>query len=166
MWTMINSFKICQTNSKKLMFGVNKCKKLHVGNKEFDFKCQDLMIDKWTEVIVKGEYSEESNYTDVFEGEHMMEQKEEERYLGDLISIDGKNIKNVRARINKGSGIVNRILTMLNGIPFGRQYFKVGIILRNCLLVSSMLFNSEAWYNVTSSELELLESIDLSFLRQ
>ena len=54
----------------------------------------------------------------------------------------------------------------INGIPFGRQYFKVGIILRNCLLVSSMLFNSEAWYNVTSSELELLESIDLSFLRQ
>ena len=148
------------------MFGVNKCKKLHVGIKDVDFKCQDLMIDKWKEVNVKGEYSEESNHTDVFEGEHIMEQKEEERYLGDLISTDGRNIKNIRARINKGAGIVNRILTMLNGIPFGRQYFKVGIILRNCLLVSSVLFNSEAWYNVTNSELELLESIDLSFLRQ
>ena len=164
--SMMNSFINCKTSSKKLMFGVNKCKKLHVGIKDVDFKCQDLMIDKWKEVNVKGEYSEESNHTDVFEGEHIMEQKEEERYLGDLISTDGRNIKNIRARINKGAGIVNRILTMLNGIPFGRQYFKVGIILRNCLLVSSVLFNSEAWYNVTNSELELLESIDLSFLRQ
>ena len=57
-------------------------------------------------------------------------------------------------------------MTMVNGIPFGRQYFQVGIILRNCLLASSMLFNSEAWYNVTRSELDLLESIDLLLLRQ
>ena len=55
---------------------------------------------------------------------------------------------------------------MLNGIPFGKQYFKVGTILRDSLLVSSMLFNTEAWYNVTSSELDLLETIDLSLLRQ
>ena len=28
-----------------------------------------------------------------------------------------------------------------------------------------MLFNSEAWYNVTNSELELLETVDLMLLR-
>ena len=28
-----------------------------------------------------------------------------------------------------------------------------------------MLFNSEAWYNVTKPELELLETVDLQFLR-
>ena len=164
--SMMNVFLNCKTSSKKLIFGVDKYKKLHVGKKDVDFKCQDLFIDKWSEVAIKGEYSEEIDYKDVFEGEHTMEQKNEERYLGDLISIDGRNMKNIRARINKGFGIVNRILMMLNGIPFGRQYFRVGIILRNSLLASSILFNSEAWYNVTSSELELLESIDLSFLRQ
>ena len=29
-----------------------------------------------------------------------------------------------------------------------------------------MLFNSEAWYNLTETELNLLETIDLQFLRQ
>ena len=164
--SMLNGYINCKTSSKKLMFGVEKCKKLHVGNKNFDFKCQNLLVDKWTEIEIKGEDLQETSYKDVYDGQHMIEQKEEEKYLGDIVSIDGRNIKNIKARINKGVGIVNRIMTMVNGIPFGRQYFQVGIILRNCLLASSMLFNSEAWYNVTKSELDLLESIDLSLLRQ
>ena len=54
---------------------------------------------------------------------------------------------------------------MLDGIPFGKHYFEVGVILRDSLLVSSMLFNSEAWYNLTEDELNLLETVDLSLLR-
>ena len=75
-------------------------------------------------------------------------------------------MKNIKARISKGKGIVTKILTMLEGIPFGKHHFEVGIILRNSLLVSSMLFNSEAWYNLTKAELDLFETIDLSFMRQ
>ena len=55
---------------------------------------------------------------------------------------------------------------MLEEIPFGKHYFEVGMILRNSLLVSSMLFNSEAWYNLTNAELDLFETIDLIFVRQ
>ena len=29
-----------------------------------------------------------------------------------------------------------------------------------------MLFNSEAWYNVTKPELELIETVDVQFLRR
>ena len=164
--SMMSGFINCKTNSKKLMFEIEKCKKLHVGQTVMDFKCQDLFLDKWTEVAIRGEEAKDIVYQDVFEGEEMIEQKEEEKYLGDVISVDGKNIKNIKMRIKKGKGIVNRILTMIDGIGFGKQYFKIGIILRNSLLVSSMLNNSEAWYNVTSSELDLLETIDLCFLRQ
>ena len=95
-----------------------------------------------------------------------MEEKTEEKYLGDIILTDGKNIKNIKARISKGKGSVNKILTVLDGIPFGKNYFEVGILLRNSLLVSSMLFNCEAWYNLTGAELDLMETIDLQFLRQ
>ena len=95
-----------------------------------------------------------------------MEEKTEERYLGDIISTDGHNIKNIKARIAKGKGIVDKIFTILDTIPFGKLHFEIAMILRNTFLVSSMLFNSEAWYNVTSSELNLLESIDLKFLRK
>ena len=90
-----------------------------------------------------------------------MEEKEDERYLGDVISKDGRNIKNIQARVNKGTGIVRKILTFVDGIPFGKYHFEAGVILRNSLLVSSMLFNSEVWYNVTDAELNLLETVDL-----
>ena len=94
-----------------------------------------------------------------------MEEKREEKYLGDVISTDGRNIKNVKARVAKGIGIVSKILSILEGIPFGQFYFEVAVILRDSLLVSSMLSNSEAWYNVTNAELELLETVDVKFLR-
>ena len=54
---------------------------------------------------------------------------------------------------------------MIEGIPFGRFHFEIALILRNILLVSSMLCNSEAWYNITKAELTLLESIDVRFLK-
>ena len=95
-----------------------------------------------------------------------MKEKEEEKYLGDVISIDGKNMKNIKARNAKGNGIVRKMITILDGIPFGQHYFEVGIRLRNSLLVSSMLFNAEAWYDLSSSELDLLETIDVSLLKQ
>ena len=55
---------------------------------------------------------------------------------------------------------------MLDGIPFGKHFFEVGILLRDSILVSSLLFNAEAWYNLTSTELDLLETVDVSLLKQ
>jgi hypothetical protein len=86
--------------------------------------------------------------------------------LDDVISNDGRNIKDIKARIAKGKGIVTKILTMLEGNPFGKHYFEVGILLRDSLMVSSILLNSEAWYNLSSTELDLLETIDVSLLKQ
>ena len=90
----------------------------------------------------------------------------QEKYLGDIISVDGRNINNIKARVTKGTGIVSKILSILDGIPFGQYYFEVALILRSSLLLSSILCNSESWYNVTKAELDLIESVDLCFLRR
>ena len=163
---MMNAFINFKTNSKKLQFGAKKCKKLHVGHLHEEFKCQDLSVEKWTELEVTNDITGEAEIKDIWSGEENIEEKTEEKYLGDIISKDGKNIKNIKARISKGKGIVNKILMVLDGIPFGKHYFEVGILLRNSLLVSSMLFNCEAWYNLSGAELDLLETIDLQLLRQ
>ena len=73
-----------------------------------------------------------------------MKEKHEEKYLGDIISKDGRNLKNIKARINKGKGIARKIHNILEGVPFGQLYFQVAILLRKSLLVSSLLCNSEA----------------------
>ena len=78
---------------------------------------------------------------------------------------DGKNIKNIKSRVSKDIGVISRIITILEGIPFGQFYYQVGIILRNSLLVSMLICNSESWYNVTNSDLEWIESVDVKFLR-
>ena len=163
--SMVNSYIKFQTNSKKLQFGVSKCKKIHIGKTCEDFKCQTLNVDNWAEVEVVNEDTASISIEDCFMGEEEMENKQEEKYLGDIISHDGRNIKNIKARVNKGTGIVNNIMTKLEGIPFGKYYFEVAIILRNSLLVSSMIFNSESWYNVTNAELDLLETVDLMLMR-
>ena len=82
-----------------------------------------------------------------------------------FISDDGRNINNIKARVSKGKGIMCKILTYLDGIPFGKFYFEIALILRNSLMLSSILFNSEAWYNISKAELDLIESVDLMFLR-
>ena len=60
---------------------------------------------------------------------------------------------------------MRKILNILEGIPFGKLFFQVAVLLRNTLLVSSMLCNSEAWVNLTNAELDLLETVDVMLLR-
>ena len=71
-----------------------------------------------------------------------MEEKCEEKYLGDIISNDGKNTKNMKAKQNKGQGMVNEIMAILEDIWYGKYNFEVAVLLRNALLVSSMLCNA------------------------
>ena len=150
--SMMHSYIKFKTDSKKLQFGAKKCKKMHIGRYQEDFKCQQLFVDNWEEVKVENTDTGEVTMEDCCVGEEIMEEKDSEKYLGDLISNDGRNIKNIKARVIKGKGIVTRIMTLLEGIPFGRFYFEVAMILRNSLLVSSMLFNSEACYNVSPNK--------------
>ena len=158
---MLNAYINHKTSNKKLQFGTGKCKRLHIGNKEKQYKCTNMLVDKWIEVE-----SDNDGIIDSYAGEEDMEEKTEEKYLGDLISSDGKNMKNIKARIAKGKGIVIRIFNILENVPFGKHFFEIAMILRDTLLISSLLYNSEAWYNVTIAELDLLETVDLMFLRK
>ena len=163
---MSKAYLTLKTDIKKLQFGSKKCKKIHIGKSCDKYKCQELKVDRWEELEIRNEETGIDEIKDVCNDEDIMEEKTEEKYLGDLISADGKNIKNVKARVAKGTGIIIRILAILDGVPFGKFYFKIALILRESLLVSSMIYNSEAWYNVTNREMDLLETVDLQFLRK
>ena len=163
---MMNAYINHKTSSKKLQFGTEKCKKMHVGKMKAEYKCTKLSIDKWTEEVEFNNDKNEFEIKDSFEGEEYMEENEEEKYLGVLLSNDGRNMKNIKARVARGTGIVKRIITILDTIPLGKHYFEVGMLLRDSLLLSSILYNAEAWYNLTNAELNLIETVDLMFLRK
>ena len=56
---------------------------------------------------------------------HSAERVNEALYLGDIIRTDGKNLSNIMDRVNKGVGIVNKIMDMLKSVSFGSKYFEM-----------------------------------------
>ena len=81
-------------------------------------------------------------------------------YLGDIISNDGKNSKNIKNRVSKGLGIVTEIMYTLNTVSFGEKYFEIAIILREARLINGILTNIEVWYGLQESEIKELEEVE------
>ena len=75
-------------------------------------------------------------------------------------------IKNILIRKNKGVGIVNDITALLVEMMAGAEHFEMATLLRNSCLVSSMLFNCEAWYGLTIKQTKVLEKIDEKIMRK
>ena len=77
-----------------------------------------------------------------------------------------KNYNNIYIRKNKGVGLVREIHALLVEMMAGDEHFKMGTLLRNSCLVSSMIFNCEAWYGLTLNQIKLLEREDESLMRK
>ena len=95
-----------------------------------------------------------------------MERRDFEMYLGDIISKDGKNTRNVMARRAKGHGINKQILDIIDGSCLGPYEIEAALILRSSLLLNGILTNSEVWYGLKLEEFKQLEQIDEILLRK
>ena len=153
-----------QTNIKKLQFGEGKCHKLHVG-KNTNI-CTKASIDTWSVEKSSEEISTVLELVDKEGERHALETVKSDKYLGDVISQDGKNTLNIQERKRRGLVAVSQINDMLNDLCLGKFHFEAGNILRNSLLLSTLLSNSEAWYDITSKEVKELESVDEALLRK
>ena len=159
-----NGFLNAKTNVKKLQFGGDKCHKMHVGKKHH--LCPDVFVDNWElEKIDKNGHGIK-NLEDIYVGDLMMDSVDNEKYLGDIIAADGSNTKNLQKRKSKGESAVSQIMSILQNTCFGPYYFQVAIILRNSILANGILTNSEAWYGLNDSDLEILESVDEQLMRR
>ena len=143
----INTFINAQIEMKKLKFhtpgldGKTKCHKIHVG-KSNEF-CPKLEV----------------HGTD-------MPEVTSDTYLGDIISSDGTNKLNIENRVSRGLGKITQIMGMLEKISLGKHFFKIALLLRESIFLSSILTNSEVWYRLTKTELEELELLDRTLLKR
>ena len=76
------------------------------------------------------------------------------------------NKKMIESRANGGIGLNAQIMSLINDISLGYHYFRIAKILREAMLVNSMLFSANAWYDITEANLRSLEQVDESLLRQ
>jgi hypothetical protein len=163
---MLNSYTNYKISSKKLQCGTEKCKKMHVGHTHEEKTCPELTIDGWKENLVRHVEMGGEEPTDTYEGETHLQTSHQEKYLGDIVSDDGKNVKNLTARKNKGNGLVTEISAMLVEAMLGREHFEIAMIVRNAILISSLIFNCETWYGLTKKQIEMLEKVDEQLLRK
>ena len=66
---------------------------------------------------------------------------------------------------SEGFGIVNEIIAILDEIPLGRYKMEIGLKLRQAMLLNGILYNCEAWHNVSEVEIRILETVDEFLLR-
>ena len=99
------------------------------------------------------------------DGKKMMS-VEKEKYLGDILTSDGKLNENIKERFNKGIRIVNQILSILNEVSFGHFYFEMALRFRQSMLVNSTLCNFEVLYGPSKAHVEKIESVDKYFMRK
>ena len=143
----LNTYINTQIELKKLRFhvpdqhGKSKCHKLHVGKNSNT--CPQLKVHGT-----------------------VMECVQEDMYLGDLISSDGKNKKNIDKRISKGLGIITQIMNLLDIISFGSHYIEIALLLRESMFINGVLFNAEVWYGLTKAEVGEFEKLDRLLLRR
>ena len=90
----------------------------------------------------------------------------QEKYLGDVLSSDGKITQNVLERYNKGVGIVNQIISMLKEVYFGYHYFEMALMFRSSMLINGILCSIESLYGLTDGHIEQLEQCDRMLMRQ
>ena len=143
----LNTFITTQMELKMLRFqvpdaqGKSKCHKMHIGRNHQ--MCPILKVHGT-----------------------VMNEVTEETYLGDIISSDGKNQKNIKQRVSKGLGIMTEILNLLDLISFGPYLIEIALLLRESMLINGILTNVEVWYNLTTSEIKEFEDLDKVFLRK
>ena len=139
--TKDNAYINARIELDKLLFNGPKCHQLHIGKPS---NLCPVLRAHLTEIQVALE----------------------EKYVGDIISCDGKHSKNIAARRLKGIGICNEITAILNALFLGPYHFEIAMLFRQVMLHSVLLFNSETWLRLTKENVKKLESVDEMLLRK
>jgi hypothetical protein len=123
---------------KKLKFSDDKCNRIHLGKQTKNLSnCPELKIH-----------------------EKSMKNSTKEKYLGDYISNKGTTKATIKERKAKGYAAVAEILAILRDIPLGQHALEIGLKHRQAMFINGVLFNSEAWHDVSEEDMKALEAID------
>ena len=123
----------------KLTWGADKCKVMRIGqhkNEKRKWKLGELEIDE----------------------------ADEYKYLGDIITNNGKNTKNLEARKNKAFAATSGINSIAGTSILRKIETKVILELHEKVILSALLTNAEAW-TLNKGEREEMERVEIQTLK-
>ena len=85
---------------------------MHIGKQHNKITCSELSVDSWKEKVTKDKNGFKI-IVDHYTGKEVMESVNEKAYLGDIISKDGTNTKNIKSRTDKAYGNIDKIISTL-----------------------------------------------------
>ena len=129
------------------------------------WQCCDLQLDKWKTKTEKNKEGK-TELKDVCEEKVNMKEVKLKKYLGTIIADNMKNDANIVEKSNKGIGSVNKIMNIVTERPFGKHLYRAVALLREGLLLGTMLNNAETWTNLTEKQIKKLESVDIMLQRR
>ena len=130
-------------NTMGLQFGSEKCVRMHVGKVQNTDLCCKGEVDSWKEELVT-DMGGKKHLKDAYTGRVEMQYVEEKKYLGEIVTKNMKNERNIQDKSNEAFGNIRKIEDTLNERTFGIHTFKAAMLLRGGVLVGSLLNNIEA----------------------
>ena len=85
--------------------------------------CKETFVDEWKVIYGENIENHEATVIDTFVGKKTVMSTESEKYLGSWISCSGGNMKTITERKNKATGIMTRIMNILENVYFGGHFF-------------------------------------------
>ena len=77
-----------------------------------------------------------------------------DKYLGEIVSHDSLNTKDIELRISKGMSYISQIMIILEEVCFGQFYFDTAVLLRESIFINGILSSIEANYGLTKEEID------------
>ena len=105
-------------------------------------------------------------FIEKYEGQVFIEQTDEQKYLGFMLSNKGNNMANINQMKKKSHGIIRTIFDKLQSMNLKQYYFECAIVLMNANLRSSITYASETYYILKEKEIRQLERIEEIFFRK
>ena len=154
-----------KTSEKGLQFGIDKCKSMIIGNQEYSIN-SDLLVDSWKQEYLESKKTGKYELKESYIGEMPIGKVSQYKYLGFIISATGDNMENINAMKKKSIGIIRTLLHKLEVMNLKQYYFECAMLFFNVILRGSILYASEAYYNLTETNLRNIERIEEGFLRK
>ena len=95
-----------------------------------------------------------------------MDSRDKTRYLGNIISSKGGVSDTIEDRRKIGWGKISTIMGILDEVDMGANRIEAGLMLRQSILVSSLLYSAEAWSGVTDKQMARIEVVDSALLQK
>ena len=88
------------------------------------------------------------------------------KYLGDILQSNGSHNELVNDRTNKGNAITISATSISNELSLGVHHTSISLLIHDTILIPTILFNSQSWSNLTTSNLDKLSTIQTTYLKR